>query len=388
MMSNTEIRRFVHEKIRGNYWKILGFSFLVGLIKSIVSSILSFDNVIVDLILTILITAAATPLTVGFYRILVDILENKPTKTNTLFTYFNNFFNLFALGLVANLIIKIGDIINLFNTADLGIVSNILAIISLIAIIFGIVVEIIYTGILYLYVINPNMNIKSLVNTGREKMKGHTFNAFALLLSYLWPILLMIVIGIALVAIFTTSFILSIDIYDASILENFLEVSPGMIIFFAIYIVILAIIAFFIAPRLSFAQAVFYSQVMGLKLSNGNQVNNSMPMMETNSQNSMVYNPMNASQTYPDQMNYNQMNTNQVPNQTNYNQPNADTLNYSQTPAEPVNYNYPNAESLNYNQPAQTYNQTPSNPTMTTKFCPNCGSEVNGNFCPNCGNKL
>ena len=388
MMSNAEIRRFVQEKIRGNYWKILGFSFLVGLIKSIVSSILSFDNVIVDLILTILITAAATPLTVGFYRILVDILENKPTKTNTLFAYFNNFLNLFVLGLVANLIMQIGNIIDLFNTTDLGIVNNILSIVSLIALIFGIVVEIVYIGILYLYVINPNMDIKSLVNTGREKMKGHTVNAFTLVLSYLWPILLMIAIGVALVAIFAASFILSIDFYDATSLENFLEMSPGMLIFLLIYIVIIAIAAFFIAPRVSLAQAVFYSQVMGLRLSNGNQVNNSMPMMETNPQNSMVYNQMNASQTYPDQMNYNQMNTNQVPNQTNYNQPNADTLNYSQTPAEPVNYNYPNAESLNYNQPAQTYNQTPSNPTMTTKFCPNCGSEVNGNFCPNCGNKL
>lgn len=49
MMSNAEIRKFVKENIKGNFWKILGFNFLVSLLTSMISNVLTFESEFINL---------------------------------------------------------------------------------------------------------------------------------------------------------------------------------------------------------------------------------------------------------------------------------------------------------------------------------------------------
>lgn len=240
MMSNAEIRKFVKENIKGNFWKILGFNFLVSLLTSMISNVLTFENEFINLVFAVIAAGVTTPITVGFYRILIDILEKKDAKIDTLFEYFKDFLNLFILGFIGNLAISIG---------------------SMFFVIPGVILQIIYTGILYLYLLNPKMKLQDLARDGFQKMGANIWRAFTLTLSYTWPIIIMVfVFCIMLFSIFFSNLAAYTSGMDFSTL---LVSNTYSLIFSIVLVIILLIVSLYIGPRLSLAQAVFYSQIMG-----------------------------------------------------------------------------------------------------------------------------
>lgn len=180
MMSNAEIRKYVKDNIKGKYGKILGFALLVGLISGIASGIVNVllgalsKNDVLGALLTGLAAAVVAPLTVGLYKAVMNIVENKEVKIDNLFDYFKDFSNLFIIGAICNIAIELID-----------------AVVPII----GTLLEYFYIGMLYLYIFNPTMKPMDVIKNGFEKMKNKFWDAFILNLSYTWPIIVVILVA-------------------------------------------------------------------------------------------------------------------------------------------------------------------------------------------------
>lgn len=341
MMSNVQIREYVKTNIKGNFWKILGYLFLITFFQTIITEIVNavFKNValasIVSTFISILIVALVTPLKVGFYKILVAILEKKGTKISMIFDYYKDFGALFVLGLVGNALISVSGIftglLDLLNL-DLGLVQSLL---SLALRIIGLIAELVYIGILYLYISNPKMSLGELISTGYNKMNGKKGQIFGLSLMYLWPAILLILIAVAIISVYLIS--IGVSEINGDLLadvEYFLSTSLAVMMSALLFFVAGFIYLICILPKYQMAQAVFYTQVMGQSLfANNSSVNNGMIS-------EVPINPVNIASN--------------MPNGT------IDTIPVAEAPVS----------------------------SQQVSFCPNCGTKVEGAFCINCGTKV
>ena len=264
MMSNEEIRKYVKENIKGQYGRILGFTIIVALMTLIASSVI---NLLLNPLLTsefleavagALVAALLTPLTVGLYKILIDIINKRDAKFDDLFAYFNNFKDLFILGIIGNLCIELSNLV--------------LSLLSLL-------IELFYIGMLYLYIFNPNIKLKDSINVTFDKMKIKIWSLILLSLSYTWPVIVAILIaavipGSIITSLFTTG---NISVAHAS-------GSAVNIIFIAVLFLFAIIYMFFISPYSNMAHALFYMQVLG------NQITPNQANTVTNMQNSTFTN--------------------------------------------------------------------------------------------------
>lgn len=252
MMSNAEIRKYVKDNIKSKYGKILGFALLVELISGIASGIVKAllgalpKNDVLGAVLTGLAAAAVTPLTVGLYKAVMNILENKEAKIDNLFDYFKDFVNLFIVGIICNIAI---ELIN--------------AVVPLI----GTILEYFYIGMLYLYIFNPTMKPMDVIKNGFEKMKNKFWDAFILNLSYTWPIIVVILVAaLVLFAGNTNNFTAIVRSGNWDLLFSGNTVTSVLAIILLLLAVAYAIV---VSPLVYMSQTIFYTQIM----KNGAQAN-------------------------------------------------------------------------------------------------------------------
>ena len=255
MFSHQEARQYVKKNISGKKATILGYFILYTIFQSVVSSLVSnkFDGTLAFFISAV-VAGAITPVKVGFYRIMRNILEAKAVKFEMLFSDYKNFFNLFVIGAVCNVIINFGY--KLFYIP-------------------GFFFSVIYTGILYFYVYNSDLTLEKFAAKVSKKIGAYWVNAVILELSYIWLFILISIAYVILTIIF--GFIFGTGVLN-SILSSF-EISGGgvnfafnvseilnalngmvpFVIISIVFAVIFIILIFWIYPRLLLAEAKFFS---------------------------------------------------------------------------------------------------------------------------------
>ena len=255
MFSYKEARSYVKSNLNGKRGKIFGYFILYSIFRSLISAIISFN---VEGYLALFMLAAVggvlTPMQVGFYRIMRNILENKEPKFEMLFNDYKYFVKLFVIGFVFSLLINIG---------------------YKLLYIPGVLISIIYIGVLYFFVYNSELSLGEFASKIKDKIGSYFGNAIMLEISYAWILLLVAFIYTILVAIFGLIFSVkavstlllldysSIDAVISSLMtSNLVTLLIGaipLLIISLIFVVVAVILTIIILPRILLAEAKFYS---------------------------------------------------------------------------------------------------------------------------------
>lgn len=239
MQSNQEIRLYVNKNITGKRGTIFLALFIISAITGVFTSFIDTNNQGLQLLINLLVNGLVTPLTVGFYKLLIDLINNKKVNISQIFDYYQYIYPLFFVGILANLAISVGSIL----------------------IIPGIILNIIYTGALYIFAVHPTRDFHFL-SEANEKLKNKKMQIFTLCLSYVWPIILiffayivilignLITSGISLVTLFGDAFM-----WNA--VGNVLFSSLTIIILSAVLLIVLIVYAIVVIPSLNLAVARF-----------------------------------------------------------------------------------------------------------------------------------
>ena len=239
MQSNQEIRLYVSKNISGKRGIIFLALFIISFITGIFTNLIDANNQWLQLLINLLVNGLATPLTVGFYKLLIDLINNKKVNISQIFDYYQYIYPLFFVGILANLAISVGSIL----------------------IIPGIILNIIYTGALYIFAVHPTRDFHFL-SEANEKLKNKKMQLFTLTLSYVWPIILILLAYlIILVGTLLMSGVSLVSLYGDTFMWNavdnvlFSSVTIAIIsVILAITLIIYAIIAI---PSLNLAVARF-----------------------------------------------------------------------------------------------------------------------------------
>ncbi len=239
MQSNQEIRLYVSKNISGKRGTIFLALFIISFITGIFTNLIDANNQWLQLLINLLVNGLATPLTVGLYKLLIDLINNKKANIGQIFDYYQYIYPLFFVGVLANLAISLGSIL----------------------IVPGIILNIIYTGALYIFAVRPTRDFKFL-SEANEKLKNKKMQLFTLTLSYVWPIILILLAYlIILVGTLLMSGVSLVNLYGDTFMWNavdnvlFSSVTIAIIsVILAITLIIYAIIAI---PSLNLAVARF-----------------------------------------------------------------------------------------------------------------------------------
>lgn len=239
MQSNQEIRLYVSKNISGKRGTIFLALFIISFITGIFTNLIDANNQWLQLLINLLVNGLATPLTVGLYKLLIDLINNKKVNIGQIFDYYQYIYPLFFVGVLANLAISLGSIL----------------------IVPGIILNIIYTGALYIFAVHPTKDFKFL-SEANEKLKNKKMQLFTLTLSYVWPIILILLAYlIILVGTLLMSGVSLVSLYGDTFMWNavdnvlFSSVTIAIIsVILAITLIIYAIIAI---PSLNLAVARF-----------------------------------------------------------------------------------------------------------------------------------
>lgn len=239
MQSNQEIRLYVSKNISGKRGTIFLALFIISFITGIFTNLIDANNQWLQLLINLLVNGLATPLTVGLYKLLIDLINNKKVNIGQIFDYYQYIYPLFFVGVLANLAISLGSIL----------------------IVPGIILNIIYTGALYIFAVHPTRDFHFL-SEANEKLKNKKMQLFTLTLSYVWPIILILLAYlIILVGTLLMSGVSLVSLYGDTFMWNavdnvlFSSVTIAIIsVILAITLIIYAIIAI---PSLNLAVARF-----------------------------------------------------------------------------------------------------------------------------------
>ena len=75
MQSNQEIRLYVNKNITGQRGTIFLALFIISAITGVFTSFIDTNNQGLQLLINLLVNGLATPLTVGFYKLLIDLIK-------------------------------------------------------------------------------------------------------------------------------------------------------------------------------------------------------------------------------------------------------------------------------------------------------------------------
>lgn len=239
MQSNQEIRLYVSKNISGKRGTIFLALFIISAITGVFTRFIGTNNQWLQLLINLLVNGLATPLTVGLYKLLIDLINNKKVNIGQIFDYYQYIYPLFFVGVLANLAISLGSIL----------------------IVPGIILNIIYTGALYMFAVHPTKDFKFL-SEANEKLKNKKMQLFTLTLSYVWPIILILLAYlIILVGTLLMSGVSLVSLYWDTFMWNavdnvlFSSITIAIIsVILAITLIIYAIIAI---PSLNLAVARF-----------------------------------------------------------------------------------------------------------------------------------
>ena len=219
MQSNQEIRLYVSKNISGKRGTIFLALFIISFITGIFTNLIDANNQWLQLLINLLVNGLATPLTVGLYKLLIDLINNKKVNIGQIFDYYQYIYPLFFVGVLANLAISLGSIL----------------------IVPGIILNIIYTGALYIFAVHPTKDFKFL-SEANEKLKNKKMQLFTLTLSYVWPIILILLAYlIILVGTLLMSGVSLVSLYGDTFMWNAVDNVLFSSVTIAIISVILAI---------------------------------------------------------------------------------------------------------------------------------------------------
>ena len=242
MFSYKEAREYTKKNITGKSGKIFGYFLLYCIFKTIIISLLDSIDGIPGVLVSTVLAAIVTPIHVGLFRIIINIMNNKQVSVGMLFDDYKYFAKLFVIGLAFNLIINLGYKVY----------------------IVGLIFDYIYIGVLYYFIYNSNLSLSEFFNKIFDKIKTYFSEAVILELSYQWPLFVAPAIYILVMTLFSIIFAFSNLEEILSILETGDLLALGSIIIpiliiTIIFVIILIILAVSILPRLLLAEAKFYS---------------------------------------------------------------------------------------------------------------------------------
>lgn len=242
MFSYKEARKYTKEHINGKSSTIFGYAILCIIFKSLITGFLGNFDGILGILAPAVAAAVVTPIQVGLFRIVTNIMNNKQISISMLFDDYKYFGNLFVIGFLGNLIISVGYKFY----------------------ILGLLLDFIYIGILYLFLYNPNLSLGDFFNKAFEKIKSYFSECIILELSYYWPILLASVIYAVISTIIIIAFAVTNinEIVNISKIEDLIVLLSAfvpIVILTIIFIIILIIMIVRIIPRVLLAEAKFYS---------------------------------------------------------------------------------------------------------------------------------
>ena len=111
MQSNQEIRLYVSKNISGKRGIIFLALFIISFITGIFTNLIDANNQWLQLLINLLVNGLATPLIVGLYKLLIDLINNKKVNIGQIFDYYQYIYPLFFVGILANLAISVGSIL-------------------------------------------------------------------------------------------------------------------------------------------------------------------------------------------------------------------------------------------------------------------------------------
>ena len=242
MFSCKETRKYVKENIRGKAGTIFGYAVLFFIFRGLINGFLSQFDGLFGFLFPVLAAAATTPIQVGLFRIVTNILNGKKPSFGMLFEDYKYFVNLFVIGLVCNLVIQAGYRIY----------------------IVGVLLDYIYIGILYFFIYNSNLSLGDFFNKAFEKVKDYFSECVILELSYAWPMILTVIVYVILfVTMAIAAAATNIDKFTN--LENVESLIPiltsfiPLVILTIVFFIVLIVLVVIIAPRQLLAEAKFYS---------------------------------------------------------------------------------------------------------------------------------
>ena len=95
MQSNQEIRLYVNKNITGKRGTIFLALFIISAITGVFTSFIDTNNQGLQLLINLLVNGLVTPLTVGFYKLLIDLVNNKKVNISQIFDYYQYIYPLF-----------------------------------------------------------------------------------------------------------------------------------------------------------------------------------------------------------------------------------------------------------------------------------------------------
>jgi len=248
MFDYKEARKYTKENINGKASTIFGYAILYIIFKSIISGFLGSHNGFFGVLAPAIVAAATTPIQVGLFRIIINILNNKSVNVRMLFDDYKYILNLFVIGFICNFIITFA-----YKIYAIGFL-------------LGFLLDSIYVGILYFFVYNSDISLGKFFNKILEKIKLYFPGCVILRLSYEWPLFLvtfiytiLTVIILAILAINNISDFMNISVLSADTLLSLITSFVPILVISIIYSVIIIIMIVRIIPRVLFAEAKFYS---------------------------------------------------------------------------------------------------------------------------------
>ncbi len=242
MFNCSETRKYVKANISGKAGTIFGYAILFYIFRGLISGFLSSFDGVLGYFLPVIAAAVTTPIQVGLYRIVTNILKGQKVSFGMLFDDYKYFGNLFVIGLVFNLIIQLA-----YRTY-----------------VVGLLLDCIYVGTLYFFIYNSNLSLGDFFSKAFDKIKEYFPACVLLELSYSWPIFLatFIYIVVAVIIVFATAAANIDRITSISAVEDlipFLTAIIPLVVISIVFFIILIILVIIIVPRMLFAEAKFYS---------------------------------------------------------------------------------------------------------------------------------
>lgn len=275
-MTTKEIKREAKARLSGN-WKIAILNlFIMSILTSIISEVLlglvgggsvselthifSQNPAMIDTemiaanagesLLTALATIVVSFITavfaVGYDWSLLDMVDGEKLTVERLFQTLNSkrFFKVLGISVVTNIFVMLW---------------------SLLLIIPGIIKSFSYSQSFNIYKDNPDIDIMGSIHRSTEIMKGRKWDYFKLQFSFIIWYLIPVILFTAFIlgSINTISYQFESASYGMS--NSFFGFLVGMLLVFLAFILVMAIISFYVEPYRKTANQVFYRDLVGFQ---------------------------------------------------------------------------------------------------------------------------
>jgi len=168
MLTNREIREKARESLKDNW----GYSILVALLLNIILSAVGGATFGLGGLILI------GPLTVGTMFFFMNLVRNKETSIEDMFSGFSNFVPNMLIGLLTTIFVFLWN---------------------LLLIIPGIIAYYRYGMVYFIANDNPDMDAMQVIQTSKEMMRGYKLQLFLLELSFIgWALLSLLTFGIGI----------------------------------------------------------------------------------------------------------------------------------------------------------------------------------------------